>query len=254
MIGRLQAWWQQSFRRSAPYVALGFTLFLAAVVPGPDSGSSLPESRGAAMLPTPDRSTPLTSEPQRPFEAPAVPSGLSTAEGYTLGQPSSSTVVPGTLPAEPSARADERLVVVSHGWASLRSGTPLAAPGVPERSLPVAATGGQHDTISFVRLGGSGHSLVLAPAQAEGASYLEQFAAVQACRIVAPGWAAVEGQAMAESPRWEPGACAAGVRADDGTWSFDLGAFPDRNDDRGFALVPGPTASVSTFRVTLQLS
>lgn len=115
---------------------------------------------------------------------------------------------------------------------------------MPEGSLPVGTRLGQHDTRSFVRLSGDQAVLRLTPVDDEEGQRSPETAAIQACRITEPGWEEAEAMSFGEAPAYEAEECVEGVRQDDGTFTFDLRAHPDRTDGRGFALVPGPDAPI----------
>jgi hypothetical protein len=67
-----------------------------------------------------------------------------------------------------------------------------------------------------------------------------------------PGWKKAEGQSIEESPTWDCSVAVAGKRADDGSWSFDLGVFAARDDARGFAILPAGTGL--DFQVAFKLA
>lgn len=152
-------------------------------------------------------------------------------------------------PARPAAAA-EPLEPTTTGYASRTAGTPLAANGVPEGSLPVGLRVGVLDKASFVRLSGTAVKLVLTEV-AEGTRGDAAAATLQACQITDKGWKGEEAQSFEEAPDHDEATCAPGTRDAKGTWTFDLTAFPTRTDDRGFALVPGD-GGATDFQVALK--
>jgi hypothetical protein len=73
---------------------------------------------------------------------------------------------------------------------------------------------------------------------------------VQACRVTDASWAEGRGVALSSAPAYDANACVKGTRSTDGFWSFDLAAFPDRTDAKGFALVVAPDGGLD-FQVNL---
>jgi hypothetical protein len=129
----------------------------------------------------------------------------------------------------------------------------VATAGVPAGSLPVGRRPGiSQDKVSFVRLAGTASVLKLVPHEDTTGQRSADSAQIQACRIVAGGWAKAEGEAMADAPKWDCAVSVLGARAADGSWTFDLSVFPDRADDRGFALVP--TGDALDFQVAYKLA
>ena len=153
---------------------------------------------------------------------------------------------PGPTPAPSSDAPTTTTVMVSplrivgSTWASRTAGTPLAAQGVPESSLPVGSRLGQPDKASFIRLDGTATSLLLAPHEDASGQRSPDAGAIQACQITDAEWKDGEAISFDAAPAYDETTCSAGVRNPDGTWTFDLAGFPGRADDRGFALVPGP--------------
>lgn len=154
---------------------------------------------------------------------------------------------------EPPPPPASPLEVVVSGWASLSGGTPAAAVGVPLGTLPVGNRVGTADKVSFVRLVGTADFLVL-PTDPDGQREpVVGTVAVEACPIEEAGWQGREGASFEESPTWDAERCVPGMPAASGHWSFDLGAFPGRSGDRGFALVPAPDAAAD-FQVAFSPS
>lgn len=164
-------------------------------------------------------------------------------------QPGDQAGAPGNGAPE-GPQSTRPLELRSTAWASRTAGTPLAASGVPEMSLPVGSRVNVLDKASFVRLSGDAPTLVLGEV-AEGRRGDAAAARLQACRITDESWKDEQAQSFESAPSWDPQACVPGERADDGRWSFDLSQFPTRTDDRGFALVPGADAPAD-FQVSLQ--
>lgn len=167
----------------------------------------------------------------------------SSFSGPTPGADGASTT---TTTAAPTP-----LRVRSSTWASRSAGTPLAATGVPEATLPVG-TRGSDDKLSFVRLSGTATILGLAE-HPDGNRTNAGPVAVRACQIKPSDWKAGAAVAFADAPAYDPADCVAGARSQSGVWLFDLSAYDSRADNRGFALVPGAGAGVDfqvAFRIT----
>jgi hypothetical protein len=102
---------------------------------------------------------------------------------------------------------------------------------------------GQEDKRSYVRLSGTDTVLRLSEkgaGRATGGSVVS----VRACRVAVADWAEGSGVALASAPAFDANACVKGERATDGVWSFDLSGYPDRADNKGFALVVAPDGGV----------
>lgn len=146
------------------------------------------------------------------------------------------------------ADSEKPLSITARLYASLASGTPLAAAGVPESSLPVGNRASREDKRSYLRLAGTAKELRLT----EGTEGRETHGpvVVRACQVVEGGWGEGKAVSLASAPKFDAAACVVGVRASDGLWSFDLSSFSDPTDDRGIALTVGPGAGVD-FQVNL---
>lgn len=186
----------------------------AATTPGFD------DSPVALVRPAP-RSAPSDAEPSAGPEAGPSPPSSSDAPRTTI------------VVAMP-------LRIVASTWATRTAGTPLASQGVPNSSLPVGSRLGQTDKASFIRLAGTATALHLVPHEDASGQRSPEAGAIQACQITDAGWKGGEAISFDDAPAYDPATCSAGVRHADGRWTFDLAGFPQRADDRGFALVPGP--------------
>ena len=171
-----------------------------------------------------DQPSTFTPPPVTPF-APAPGS-----------QDSGFSAPPTTAPVTTAPGASAPLTVRGGGWASRLPATSLPGDDVPEGTFPVANRLGSVDRVSFLRLSGEDATLVLVE-DADAAREALGPGAVAACPIEDEGWAEEPEQSFEDAPTWREDACVAGVEAD-GRWSFDLGSFPDRTGDAGFALVP----------------
>jgi hypothetical protein len=124
------------------------------------------------------------------------------------------------------------------------AGSPLAPPGVEPGQLYVAADAAGTSAVSAVRVAvGTSRvdALVLAEAASSGAAEL------RACPT--SGWSAPEGAgALADRPPEDRCAdeAVAGVRADDGTWSFAVGALVTEGV-LDLVIVPGAGDQSVTF-------
>lgn len=200
-------------------------------VPAPIGPSAAPPAADPAPV------EPVPTVPE--FGAlPAFPD-FPAPEG-TTGGPFELVPPPSDEPPPPPAQP---LLVVASGWASLSGGTPAATVGVPLGTLPVGTRLDTMDKASFVRLVGTADFLVV-PTDPDGQrDPVVGTVAVQACPINEAGWEGRQGASFEDSPTWDADQCVLGVGAASGHWSFDLGAFPDRGGNRGFALVPAPDAA-----------
>jgi ubiquitin len=152
-----------------------------------------------------------------------ITSGTSTAD--TTGEP----------------QAPKSLRIVGTTWATRTAGTPLAKQDVPEGTLPVA-TRVTDSKRSYVRLAGDGTALSLTE-EPTGRRDSSGPVKVQACKVTAT-WEDGEAVALQDAPPFDANKCVQGTASGDGGWLFDLSSFPDRADDKGFALVPGEGAGV----------
>lgn len=144
------------------------------------------------------------------------------------------------------------LTVVASAWSSAQAGTPLASAGVPDGSLPVGRRAGfEQDKVAFVRLTGNMQFLKLSPHPDTSGQRAPESAQINLCRITKAGWEPAEAQAPADAPSFDCNVAIQGRRSDDGSWTFDLAVFADRDDRRGFALVPA--GSAVDFQVAFEL-
>lgn len=207
-----------------------------APVDEPPVAGSVPVPRSPTASPAPSFSAP------RPSPAPAPRPAPAPAPTPAFGPP------PSTGSDDGGDDAADELRIVAAGYASTTGGTPLP-PEVPEGSLPVGNRVDQVDKASYVRLDGSGSTLLLTElADGRRGSDFE-VAPVQACQITDEGWEAAENMAFADAPAHDPEVCVAATMLPDGRWSIPLSAFADPTDDRGIALVPAPDAPID-FQVT----
>jgi hypothetical protein len=136
------------------------------------------------------------------------------------------------------------IAVVASGYASSLGGTPLEQdPG--GGGLPVAATGGNDNKRSFVRL--TGDETVLRLQEAAEGGVRSDAGGVKACAITAD-WTPARGQALDAAPAFDVNNCATGIRDANGLWTFDLSSFGPVRDTKGFALTPA-AGTASTFQV-----
>lgn len=189
----------------------------------------------------PNRS-PSAFNPPAPSAPPTTrpPATTSTTAPATTAATTTSTTTPSTTTTLPTP-----LTVRDGSWTSASGGDP----SVPDGGLPVAATLGQEDKRSFVRLDGTGTVLALR-VSADGSRLAGQ-AAVRACRVTEAGWSVEPGSPPADGPEVDLDRCVDGEDQGDDIWFFDLATFPvaERSDDAGFALVAGEGGG-PTFQVT----
>lgn len=145
-------------------------------------------------------------------------------------------------PSEPAPAPMEGATVTDAGWwnrlrpeLSLPTGAAPAppAPGVPAGSLVVSASAGDADAIAAVGIDPESRDgatveqfeLTLREVDDDGANLNSTFAAVVACPVTS-FWIGGENGAWETRPEYDCAlAEAAGTRADDGTWTFDLVAI-----------------------------
>ena len=149
--------------------------------------------------------------------------------------------------AEEIADDPEPLRIVKSGYSSRTGGTPLEqAP--PGGGLPVSAVAGEGAKHSFIGLSGDETKLRLKLVE-DSSNVGAESASVRACEITAAGWTAAQGMTFDAEPAWSPDKCVAGVRGEDGIFTFDLSSFREPGSAPGFALVPGDAAGTS-FNIT----
>lgn len=177
---------------------------------------------------------------------PARPSSRVTPATTTA---TATTTVPTTAATTSTLPPSAPLTVRDASWFAANR-NPFDASSIPEGSLPVGAVGGEDDAHAFFRVTGTAPTLVLVESDGAGAQRLPEQARVRACPVTDDGWKQTSGGDLEDEPAYDARACVDVVRAGEGTWSIDLGAFDDRGGSRGFALVPADGAT--TFRLTLQ--
>jgi hypothetical protein len=134
------------------------------------------------------------------------------------------------------------LTITASGYASSVGGTPLEQdPG--SGILPVAATGGNDNKRSFIKV--SGDETTLRLKEAADGNVRSDAGGVKAC-LITVDWQPARGQALSASPAFDSGNCATGVRDAEGVWTFDLSTFAPLADTKGFALTPA-AGTASTF-------
>lgn len=223
-------------------------LAVVALLAAAQGASPATSGRGLASAPASALDGPVGDEltPQPTFAAfsPMVLPPL-TATG-----PSGAASTVGSFTASTStAPSEEPLTVRDASWYAANPG-PLYAATVPEGSLPVGATGGEDDLHAFFRVSGTARTLTLVESDALGSQWLAERAQIAACPVTAAGWKQTSGGDFDDQPPFDDIACVDAARADDGTWTIDLGGFEGRGGNRGFALIPAPDAGGRTFRVT----
>jgi hypothetical protein len=237
--------------------ASGWSTSAAAVVPSAAGDSEVSAEASAAFEAIESSPSDVTSSFASPLSPPSSIGSSFTSDAFVTREGSSESASSTFDSSTPSVSRSESSTTAASGplqvtrsaWASAQAGTPLAATGVPAGSLPVGRRPGfEIDKVAFVKLSGGSSSLKLLPHDDSAGTRNASGAAIQACRVTTPGWAAAEAQSLEEAPAWDCAVAVLGKRADDGSWTFDLSVFPDRADERGFALIP--TGSDLDFQVT----
>lgn len=244
----------QRLRRYRPLVlTLVVTLGVLRVLPedgNPAEEALQPTASASATVPTtsepveeaspdPPSSPDVGSQTPLPRIPPRAPAVLGSA-ATTTTSPAAVPTPAGPASPSPTRPATATPTILHTGWATRAAGTPAAAVGVPEGSLPVGNRVGQTDKASFLRLGGDWQSLALA-VDSKGTAGIGE-AAVQACAITTAAWEPVAGSSFDDAPEWNPDDCVAGVAGAGGDrWTFEIAGIDQRF---GVALVPGPGAPV----------
>lgn len=198
----------------------------------------------AAEVPAPAPDTGFTP----PSGSDSFSGGFSSEGSYSPPPPSSSFTPPSFGGSDDGDSTP--LTIAATAWASRTAGTPFADVGVPPETLPVGTRLGQIDKASFILLDGGAEELRLKENES-GNRTTTGTATVNACRVSESGWEEGEAMSFDEAPEWSADDCILGERGEDGVWTFDLGPFDDRTDNRGFALVPGPGAPAD-FQVAFE--
>lgn len=250
-------------------VTIGIILVVVALLPGPvfEELGPLPGVQGpvqvpaaaAAAAPPTTAATPVTTTPS--FGSTATTSfGTTSTDSSSFGTSGSfsdsdfgsddSSSDFGSSESDSSSfgttdedfgsddeESTEPLSIVASAWAARTGGTPLGSTGVPEGLLPVGKRIGQRDKISFVRLSGGGTELVLTPDRASSRTTTGEVV-VSACQITTPNWAPATNLTFEQAPKFDESSCVVGSVDPIGAIVFDLTLFPERDDNRGFALLP----------------
>ena len=250
--------------RYRPVLAVvGVVLLLALVLEGPalvgeSNRFATPNPASRVQTGAPPTTT-TTAQPADSFTPPAPRGGAGETAAAAPARSATPSATPASSYTPPRSSSggsstggsrsfdeqpDAPLTIAAAAWASRTAGTPVADAGVPADSLPVGMRVGQDDKRSFIRLTGDEFSLTLVPVDEEGANRSPEEAVIQACQISEGGWEEGEAISFDDAPPYDPEDCVDGVRAENGTWTFSLITYPQRDDDRGFALVPGPDAPI----------
>lgn len=174
--------------------------------------------------PTPEFTpvAPLPTFPSAPLPAPPSPEPTGPTGPLPFGGDTPELATP--------------LSVRGWSWASRLPVTPLPTDAVADDTVPVANRLGTVERVAFLRLTGDETELVLVEDDDSAREALGP-AMVAICPVLDDGWETGPGKSFDEAPAWDTETCVGGVE-DDGTWTFDLSAAPDRDADTGFALVP----------------
>jgi hypothetical protein len=223
-------------------------------LPGPASspleqGSDAVETPAAIGAPEP---LTLTAGPGTAVEAPLAvdlpePLPVDLGAGEQSYSPPTAAPPPASrrpdVPGDPGPAPDAvPLTVATNLWVTRTAGTPLDAHGVPDATLPVGSRATLPDKVSFVRLAGTATALVLTE-DPDGTRGDAAAAVVAACQVLEDDWQPGEAASFEDAPTYDAAACVAGVRDEQGSWTFDLASFPEtRTAATGFALVPGGDA------------
>lgn len=262
-------------------VTIALILLVIAVLPGPafEELGPLPGVQGPVQVPAAATAASATSDTVAP--APSVDSSFGSSGSSSFGPTSSgssSTSSFSTADSSPSSSfgsgdsssdfgssdssgaspsfgtsddsfggstggdtSAQPLSIVAAAWASRTGGTPVGGTGVADNTLPVGKRIGQRDKLSFVRLSGSQTTLTLSPDTATSRTTTGEVA-ISACQITTRGWPEAVNQTFDQAPKFDEQACVVASVDPSGAFTFDFSLFPDRTDDRGFALVPtGPS-------------
>lgn len=216
----------------------------------PDEGiveASTVEDSPSMFMPLPPPTPSFSSPPT--FDGGSTASTRSdegSSSGRTSTSPSSSDSA--STFESPRTTAPKTAQITASLWTSQSAGTPLAANGVPEKSLPIAKALGREDKVTYLRISGSPDNLRLKE-HAEGQRAPET-GAIQVCLVKTVGWSSGEAVDPGEAPERDCSVAVLGVRSEDGTWSFDLRPFDGRAGD-GFAFGPAPGSPLD-FQVAFE--
>lgn len=204
----------------------------------------------AAVPPAPGAPFEENLIPQPEFDDFAPVDVLSPTLGYSSPPPSAPSPAATTSTTQPRPPAPRPLTVHDASWFTARP-SPVEDARVPDGSLPVAVTGGRDETHALFRVRGTAPVLRLVESSERGTQVFPAAARVKACPVTTADWDQTRGASLEDKPPYDDGACVTAVRADDGSWTIDLGGFEDRGGRRGFVLVPILDVEGQTFRVTL---
>ena len=254
--------------RGLALLAVGI-LVASAVMPGPAarSGDEEGDQTSGFVAATPVQERPVTppvlsdaptvvdDQPRRAatidqssrFVSPARERGVSTPSRPAPERSPTAAGPAAPIPTTTSTTAISPLRIRASGWSTRTAGTPLASEGVPTNALPVGRRLGADDKLSFVRLTGTATVLSLQIGPEDGQRSPEE-AGVVACPVTSD-WQPAEAMSFSNDPTYDCSSPAAGQRQPDGSWTFDLSAFPDRTGDKGFALVPSGDDPLADWQV-----
>lgn len=223
-----------------PAAALGLPVPAA---PGAVAPTPAPEAPVVPPAVVPDLPVPVAVAPPALLPGLVLPAAPGPRPGPGTAQPSAPA--PATRPS--ALPSPEPLRVTDNGSTS----TVGADPTLPAGDLPVQAGPLGEVARSFVRLSGSGRVLRLALDATPGATYGEAAAGVRACPNTDARWLSGSGQSPAAAPPVDEPRCVPGTSSD-GTWSFDVSAFPDLTG-AGLSLLPDP-AGPAPYRLAFRTS
>jgi len=217
---------------------------------GGESSSGLASSNtsfDSGSTPTVGSSDRSTTFHDAPAPSNSAASSTESAESSRSTEPSFTPPPSDSSSSASSSPSSSKASIVTTSYASRTAGTPLAADGVPAKSLPVGTRLGQEDKVSFIRLSKPVDTLVLKTVAA--GDRRPETAAIQVCVVKSSGWAAGEAVAFTAAPERDCTVSVLGARAANGSWSFDLRPFAGRGD--GFSFSPAPGSPVD-FQVAFE--
>lgn len=231
----------RSANRSAPAPSAGTGVAASAVAPA-ESAAPVFDDFGGSGLTTSSASS-FDTFGGSSFDDSGSSSG---ADSFAADSSSSSPTFDDSSFATfgDEATGPEPVTIAASGYASRVGGTPLEQdPGAG--ILPVAATAGNDNKRSFIRL--SGEETTLRLKEAAAGQVRPEAGSVKACLITAD-WQPARGMALDKAPAFDPTNCSTGVRDASGVWTFDVTNFAPLAESKGLALTPA-AGTAATFEV-----
>ncbi len=212
--------------------------------------TAVPESDDAGQVVAPV----VPSSSGFTFESSSSSSSSFSSASKAVASPSPTTPTtsaPVAVTSPPTTAAPQPAITATL-WSSAQAGTPLAAQGVPAKSLPVGSRLGRDDKRSFIKVSHAPDRLVLHAHEDASGQRTPEAAIIQVCALKSGSWKAGEAATFAEAPEADCTVAVQGARASDGSWSFDLRPLDGRLAN-GLAILP-VSSGASDFQVAFKAS